>query len=282
LKRVWAGLAVVLCLLLILLIWSAWIEPRRLVVREATLALEKLESAHPGLRVAVLADLHIGSPHHGLAKLRAIVAAVNEREPDLVVILGDLVTQGVLGGSVVAPERIAPLLAELDAPLGTFAVLGNHDYWYGAALVAASLRSAGVTVLEDEGDYVTAGGQRIWLAGVTDYWEGRHDIAGALASVPENEPSILLTHNPDVFPEVPERVDLTLAGHTHGGQVNLPVLGRLIVPSRFGQRYAAGLVAEGGKQLFVSTGTGTSILPIRFRVPPEVVMLNLQPADRRN
>jgi predicted MPP superfamily phosphohydrolase len=100
-------------------------------------------------------------------------------------------------------------------------------------------------------------------------------IPRALARVPADEPVLLLTHNPDVFPDVPPRVALTLAGHTHGGQVALPILGRPVVPSRYGQRYAYGLVVEGGRALFVSPGIGTSLLPVRFRVPPEISMVTL-------
>ena len=118
----------------------------------------------------------------------------------------------------------------------------------------------------------------IWIAGISDLWTGRHDLAAALSMVTDDGvPVILLTHNPDVFPLVPDRVALTLAGHTHGGQVRLPFLGRPIVPSRFGQRFAAGHVVEGGRHLFVATGLGTSILPLRFRVPPAVTMLTVVP-----
>ena len=114
------------------------------------------------------------------------------------------------------------------------------------------------------------------MAGISDLWTGRHDVATALAAV-ENDgaPVILMTHNPDVFPVVPDRVALTLAGHTHGGQVRLPFIGRPIVPSRFGARFAAGHVVEGDRRLFVATGLGTSILPVRFRVPPAVALLTV-------
>ncbi len=120
----------------------------------------------------------------------------------------------------------------------------------------------------------------VWVAGISDLWTGRHDIAAALSLVTDHEaPVILLTHNPDVFPTVPKRVSLTLAGHTHGGQVLLPFIGRPIVPSKFGQRFAAGHIVEAGRHLFVATGVGTSILPVRFRVPPAVAILTLSRDD---
>ena len=106
--------------------------------------------------------------------------------------------------------------------------------------------------------------------------EGKFDVGRSASAILSGAPVILLTHNPDVFPRVPQRVSVTLAGHTHGGQVALPLIGRPIVPSQFGQRYAAGHIVEGGRHLFVATGVGTSILPVRFRVPPAVVILTLK------
>ena len=117
-----------------------------------------------------------------------------------------------------------------------------------------------------------------WLAGVADLWTRSPDIEGTLKQVTDEEPVLLFTHNPDIFPEVPPRVSLTLAGHTHGGQMNLPIFGRPVVPSQYGQRYAFGHVVENGRHLYVSGGVGTSIIPARFRVPPEVVVLTLDSA----
>jgi hypothetical protein len=211
-----------------------------------------------------------------MAMLRRIVAAVNREQPDAVLILGDIVIQGVLGGRFVPPEEVAPVLGQIESRFGSFAVLGNHDWWLDGARVAAALELAHITVLEDSATVVAVNGEALWLAGVSDFWEGEHDVAAALSHVPETAPVILFTHNPDIFPEVPVRVSLTVAGHTHGGQVNLPLIGRPIVPSQFGQRYAAGHIIEHARNLFVSTGLGTSILPIRFRVPPEIVVLTVR------
>jgi uncharacterized protein len=122
----------------------------------------------------------------------------------------------------------------------------------------------------------------LWVAGLSDLWTGHHDLDAALSVVKDDgAPAILLTHNPDVFPRVPRRVTLTLAGHTHGGQVRLPFIGAPIVPSAFGKRYAAGHVVEDGRHLFVATGVGTSILPVRFRVPPAITLLTLMPDTRQ-
>lgn len=257
--------------------WAFWWEPSHVRVREVGLAVAGWRPEHAGMRVAVLTDLHVGSPYHGIAMLRRIVALTNAARPDLVLIPGDLVIQGVLGGEFVPPEQSAEVLRGLRAPLGVYAVLGNHDWWLDGPRVARALRSAGIPVLEDTAVRVVARGLPFWVAGVSDFWEGAHYVPSALRPASDTSPVLLFTHNPDVFPLVPARVSLTVAGHTHGGQVDLPWLGRPMVPSRYGKRYAAGEVVEGGRHLFVATGTGTSILPVRFRVPPEVVVLVLRP-----
>lgn len=258
------------------LAWAFVVEPQRLVLRQVELPLPALSEAHDGLRVAVLTDLHVGSPFHGVQKLQRIVEATNGLRPDLVLILGDLVIQGVLGGRFVPPEDVAAELEKLRSTYGLYAVLGNHDWWFDGARVQAALQEAGAVLLEDTATVVAPNGRPLWLAGVSDFRERPHDVQRALASVPETDPVIVLTHNPDVFPDVPNRVTLTVAGHTHGGQVDLPLIGRPIVPSRYDQRFAAGHIVESGRHLFVGTGSGTSILPVRFRVPPEVLLLVLR------
>ena len=159
--------------------------------------------------------------------------------------------------------------------LGVFAVLGNHDWWFDAPRMRRALETAGIPVLEDQSRLLERDACRFWLAGISDFWEGRHDVVRALAAVPAAAPVVAFTHNPDVFPDVPARVLLTIAAHTHGGQVALPLIGRPIVPSRYGQRYAIGHIVEDGRHLFVSSGIGTSVIPVRFRVPPEVSLLTL-------
>jgi uncharacterized protein len=233
------------------------------------------------LRVAVLTDLHVGSPFNGMAKLRSTVDRTNSAKPDLICILGDLVIQGVLGGRFVPPEEIAVELARLQAPAGVVAVLGNHDGWLDHNRIQRTLEAIGIRVVEDTAVRLDTSMGPLWVAGISDLWTGAHDLSAAMRAVADDgAPVLLLTHSPDVFPDVPARVTLTLAGHTHGGQVRLPFVGAPIVPSKFGQRFAAGHVVEGGRHLFVATGVGTSILPVRFRVPPAITVLTLQPEKR--
>jgi predicted MPP superfamily phosphohydrolase len=270
------GLAVLItgaCLAL----WAFAIEPSRLIVQQERIALPLALRAP--LRIAILADLHVGSPFNGISNLRRVVDRTNDLKPDLICILGDLVIQGVRGGRFVDPETIGAELGRLRANSGIVGVLGNHDGWLDHDRVARAMTGNGVRVVEDTAVKLDTGVGPLWIAGISDLWMGRHDIAAALAATRDDgAPIILMTHNPDVFPDVPSRVSLTLAAHTHGGQVYLPFLGRPIVPSQYGERYAAGFVTEGGRHLYVATGIGTSILPVRFRVPPSIVVLTIEPA----
>jgi len=253
-------------------LWAFGIEPGMLVVRHSRMALPGWPSE---MRIAVLSDLHIGSPHVGLDKLRTIVERTNAENPALVVLLGDFVTGGPGGrhdASFVEPEKTAEELKKLHAPLGVYAVLGNHDWWYDGERVRRALTEAGLPVLENRAVHVGP----IWLGGIADLWTREPDVAGTLQQVTSDDPVILITHNPDIFPDVPPRVSLLLAAHTHGGQVNLPLIGRVVTTSRLG--YVAGEYVDQGRHLFVTTGIGTSIMPVRFGVPPEIVILTVAPA----
>jgi predicted MPP superfamily phosphohydrolase len=277
-RRIWRwSWTAVASALLFLGLWAFWLEPASLVLSAERVSLPL--STHRPLRVAILTDLHVGSPFNGIARLRDVVRRTNAARPDIVCILGDVVMiHGIVGGRQVPPEQIGAELRHLSAPAGVVAVLGNHDGWFDHDRVRAALETSGVRVIEEASSRIETPAGPLWFAGISDLWTGRHDIAAALSSVRDDGASVvLLTHNPDVFPFVPGRVALTLAGHTHGGQVRLPLIGRPVVPSQFGQRFAAGHVVEGGRHLFVATGIGTSILPVRFRVPPAVTLLTLVP-----
>jgi predicted MPP superfamily phosphohydrolase len=252
-----------------------WIEPRSLVVTRADIDVAPWPAEEP-LTIAVLADIQAAGPHLTAERVAEIVAQVNALEPDLIVLLGDYVSQMRFSTSHVPPKATAAVLAKLRAPLGVHAVLGNHDWWLDGRYIRRLLEESGIRVYENDALLLDAGdGRRLWIAGLADLSTRSVDLPGTLAQVTDDAPVILLSHSPDIFPEVPERVALTLAGHTHGGQVNLPYVGRLLVPSRFGQRYAYGHIIENGRQMFVSSGLGNAILPVRFGVPPEIVLLRL-------
>jgi uncharacterized protein len=254
--------------------WALWLEPRRLVMREQTLDVPNWPAELEGLRLALISDLHVGAPHWDLERLSQLVEETNTRQPELVLLAGDYLFTGPRFGRWIEPEAIALVLSKLRAPLGTLAVLGNHEWWSDAHRMRKALEQQGIVVLENQAKQLH-GRAPFYVVGVGDPFTGHDDVEHAQSLVPAASPFLVLVHSPDVFPQVAARAALTLAGHTHGGQVQLPFLGRPIVPSSFGQRYAAGHVVEGGRHLFVTTGVGTSILPVRLGVPPEVVLLTL-------
>ena len=254
--------------------WAGWLEPRRLVVRDIELTLPRWRP--DGMRAGVLSDVHAGVPHMPLAKLARAVDALNDRAPDVHLLLGDYLDSSQPWRRRLAPELVAKELARLRAPLGTIAVIGNHDWRNSGDRVWRALEAEGVTVLEDRAVGLANG---LWVAGLGDMRHRRPNVARALREIPEDAPAIVLSHDPDMFPEVPERVSLTLAGHTHGGQVAIPLLRRPLLPSYYGERYARGHVIEHGRHLFVSSGLGTSGLPIRLLAPPEVLILTLRNSE---
>ena len=256
--------------------WAFVVEPASLRVQSYSITIPEWPHHLNGITIAVLADLHTGSPFNGLHKLREIVDRTNSAHCDLVLLAGDIVIQGVVAGAFVRPEESVEILKDLSAPLGVYAVLGNHDWWLDANRVRKALERVHIPVLEDEAIELGRGGDSWWLAGISDFWEGPHNVQEAIKKIPHQMPIIAFTHNPDVFPEISSRVALTIAGHTHGGQVRVPFFGRPVVPSHYGERFAAGHIVEGGRHMFVSTGLGTSILPVRFRVPPEISILTIR------
>jgi predicted MPP superfamily phosphohydrolase len=256
-------------------LWAFWFEPSSFITTTTHIKLRAWPEKCNGLKVVVLSDLHVGSPHNGLDNLVKVIEATNAIQPDLILLAGDYVIHEVMGGIFVKPEPIARELKKLTAKLGVYAVLGNHDWWYSGWKVQAVFKREGIPVLENAAIPIQNGHCQFWLAGIGDYWGGHFDTDKALRTVPDKATVIAFTHNPDIFYELPYRIAITFAGHTHGGQVNLPLLGRLIVPSRYGEKLAIGTISEAGRTMFVTTGIGTSILPVRFRVPPEIAVVIL-------
>lgn len=256
--------------------WSLFVEPRRLVVRRLERGLSPWPRELDGLKVAVVSDLHAGAPQVDVDKVAQVVRRVNAEQPDLVALLGDYIDPAVAFGDVIAPEPVAEELSRLEAPLGAFAVLGNHDWLNDGERVRRALRSAGVSVLENDAASVEHGGAVLWIVGLADATERVPDTFTPFSLVPEGAAVIVLTHDPDLFLRVPDRAALTLAGHTHGGQVNLPGIRRFVTPSRFPERHGGGEVREGSQRMYVSRGIGTSRLPVRLGAPPEIAILTLR------
>ena len=261
-------------------VYTTLIEPRRLRVRKLAVELPEWPPALADLKVALVSDLHAGAPHVDERRVDQVVAAVNRTRPDLIALLGDYVDPTVTFGDYVAVEAVAARLAQLEAPLGVFAVLGNHDWENDGERVVRALREQRIEVLENDTVSVDLAGQVIWLVGLADPNMRAADLATPFSLVPDGAPLLVLSHDPDLFVKMPDRPLLALAGHTHGGQVNVPLVRDLVTPSRFGDRYAGGLHALGRRVMYVSRGIGTSGHPVRFRATPEVVLLKLAGSAR--
>jgi predicted MPP superfamily phosphohydrolase len=257
-----------------LAVYAGWIEPASLRLSRYTVSQPSPELK--GLRIAVISDLHAGAPFIDIAKIDKVVAMTNEAKPDLVLLTGDYVITGIPGGQHMPARIIAAHLSALRAPLGVYAVLGNHDRGESPEQIGRAFWHVGIPDLENASAMLPPPRQAVTLVGIGDQSSGAAEPERALEHV--QGPALCFTHSPDIFPSLPPICALTIAGHTHGGQVKLPLLGRpaMFEASRYGERYALGEIHEDGKTLFVSSGIGTSWLPLRFHVPPEISLLTLQ------
>lgn len=279
---------------------SAFAEPLATLVTRYQLSPPRWPEGL-SVKLAVIADLHACEPWMGRERIRRIVAHANALAPDCVLLLGDYVAgNGIMRyADPIAEKDWARELGRLKAPLGVHAVLGNHDWWAdadvqrrrrGTPAASLALQDAGIPVYENASVRLEKDGAPFWLAGLGDqeaFWtiaarradpqrpfQGSDDLAGTLRQVTDDAPVVLMAHEPDIFPRVPDRVALTVAGHTHGGQIR--ILGYApVVPSRFGNRYVYGHVVERNRNLIVSAGLGCSGVPVRFGAPPEIVMIEL-------
>ena len=263
-------------LVVVFLVWGCVWEPRSLVARDYAFELPAWPAECDGLRVDVIADLHTGSPHNGVDKLDRLVQRLAESDSQAVLMAGDYVILSVFLGTYIPADVIAEHLRPLTARKPVYAVLGNHDWWKDGARVRAAFEAAGVTMLEDQATPVRLARCDLWMVGVGDLWEAPHDVGRAFAAVDDDRPALAITHNPNLFPQMPARASLVVAGHTHGGQIAFPGIGAPGLWGKADGRYPRGHFIEGGRQLFVSPGIGTSILPIRFGVPPEISRLTLR------
>jgi predicted MPP superfamily phosphohydrolase len=263
--------------------YAAGVEAQSLIVTRYRITPPQWPAGQR-LTITVIADLHAGGPNMGLARIREVVELGNYLKSDLVLLLGDYFATHRFITERVPHDAWAGELAKLTAPLGVYAIYGNHDWWYDFGGVRDALARVKIPVLENDAVLLGESGQRFWLAGLGDQiaipiargvFRGVDDLPGTLARVRGDEPVILMVHEPDVFPRVPERVALTLAGHTHGGQIRAPFFWPSFVPSSYGARFAYGHIVEGGRHMVVSGGLGTSIVPARFGVPPEIVRIEL-------
>ncbi|MFZ0779388.1 MAG: metallophosphoesterase, partial [Xanthobacteraceae bacterium] len=264
--------------------YAGVIEPMSVVVTRYALTPPRWPAGRK-LTVTVIADLHAGGPDMTLPHVKHVVDVAQNLRSDLIVLLGDFKAwYGHFKTEPVDDALWAAELARLEAPLGTWGILGNHDWWHDLDGVRGALANVRIPLMQNDAVLLGADGQKFWLAGLGDqlaHWigpgrfRGVDDLPGTLAKIQTDDPVLLLVHEPDIFPAVPDRVALTLAGHTHGGQIRLPFVWPYFVPSKFGARYAYGHVIEDDRHLIVSGRLGTSMIPARLGVPPEILHITL-------
>lgn len=255
-----------------------WAKMARLAIGEANsltlesviIKLRRLPKKLDGYRVIHLSDIH-HSPFTGAEHIERVVRVANRLRPDLMVLTGDYVSHH---REYIAP--VARLLGKLSARHGVHACLGNHDHWTDAELVVREFSDAGINMLVNEGFRLNAGGAAFWLAGVDDHMVGKTDVGAALTGSYPDELKVLLAHNPIIFREAARYgVDLTLSGHTHGGQIRVRETGKKLLPGR----RKAGLHKKHDSQLYITRGIGTVVVPVRYHCPPEISLLEFKAAQ---
>jgi uncharacterized protein len=255
--------------------YASLVEPRLLKVSEWSVTTEKWTNPK-SLKIALITDTHAIWPWMTEKHLERIVEKANQLKPDVILLLGDYVGTHPFGLQLKPEDGVAPF-KNLTAPCGVFAVLGNHDIHDSVGWPQA-LQSTGIPVLQNDAVSLNCEGSRFWVAGLEEIWWQESDIGKTLSQVTDNHPVIMAMHNPDSFPSIPPSVALSVAGHTHGGQIRFPFIGSVaaVIPSQYGERYVYGHIVENGKDLVVSSGLGMTGLPLRFMTRPEIALITLE------
>lgn len=250
--------------------WTAVSDP---VLRYADVALLPRDGDAEELKVVLISDIHVAGPDMPPPRLAAIVARINELRPDIILIAGDFVSdKGVATRTYSLAEAMAPL-KRLRSRLGTYAVLGNHDHWRNAQVARSELMNAGIRLLDN--DAARAG--PLVIGGLDDAFTDHHDVVAMTRAMKANGGvPVVLSHSPDPFPNLPPDVGLMVAGHTHCGQIRLPLVGALSYMSEHGDKYACGVIQERGQTLVVSAGLGTSLLPLRLGAVPDIWVIRIK------
>lgn len=255
-----------------ILLWSFLVEPGLLTENLQT----KNKWSSKNIKIAFFSDLHAGSPLIDEKYLINLVERINSHSVDIVLIGGDLLINGVIGGKFMEITRVVQHLKKLKAPLGKYVVLGNHDWWSDAVKIKRELSLNGFVVLENESQLIDIeNGQKMNLIGIGDRFTNHSDPIKAFSQISEKYPSIVFMHDPASLFEIKNKFFLALAGHTHGGQVYVPGIGAIITPTDAPRAWAKGWTEFELGSLYVSQGIGTSILPVRMNAPPEFLILSL-------
>ena len=278
----WFGVAVCALILTIALVagYAYFIEPAELKINTATLDVSHWSKDLNGFKIAAISDIHGGSNDATEKRLRYLTEQINLQNPDIIVLLGDFVSQiGGKSGELKMPiETVAENIKGMQARYGVYAVIGNHDWWYDEQKVRRALETANIKILDNETFSFPVGNQTVTVLGIEDYWKHRAvPIQNAMSKINPPENVIAITHNPDSFDQTPASIALVLAGHTHGGQVLIPFYGAPVAVSQ--RKYYTHHYVENGRNLFVTSGFGTTGPPVRFGVPPEIAIITLNAAE---
>lgn len=275
LKRILLTFAAIAAILALAGGYSYFIEPSRLIIKERDLKIPRWSEKLDGFKIVGISDIHGGSNNVTEQKLREIVEKANAQNPDLIILLGDYVSEVRFKSKELRiPVRtIADNLQGFVAKYGVYAVVGNHDWWHDEKIIRSEFERVGINFLENESREIKVNGETVWLWGIEDFWKNRRVPTEALNAINDKKNIIAITHNPDSLLKTPNEMSLMLAGHSHGGQVKFPFYG---APSFVNdERFTAGEAIVDEKHIFVTTGIGCSGPQIRFDVPPEIAVLKL-------
>ncbi len=286
LKRIGLAIGTFAILIAVFLSYSYFIGPRLFVVVEETLAVPNWSPDLNGFRVVAITDIHAGSNYAPEERIRYMVEQTNAQNADIVVLLGDYVSEAKFDRNArskpygtdrtelrMPVATIADILGGLRAKYGVYAVIGNHDEYHNAPKITAEFERVGITVLENEVAEIAVNGEKINLWGIEDLWKNRKVPVEAFDAIADKKNIIAITHNPDSLLQLPDRVSLMFAGHSHGGQLNWPIFGPIAVFND--KRFMDGHSVVDGKHVYVTSGVGTSVIPFRFRVPPEIAVVTI-------
>lgn len=264
------------------LLWALFIEPNLLTVRRAETRIDGWPRSIGEVKIVVLSDLHLRPAWSG-THLERIARKVNAEAPDLIFFLGDFINGTGGTGSNLSEAELTAFLKQFHAPLGVYAVLGNHEFWYGYTRIRTAVENAGITVVENRSVPIRCRKGILHVCGAGDLFTGEVDLERAFADIPDGEAVLFLTHNPHLLEFLePGRVAVAFAGHTHGGQIRLPWIGSDFLPASVRPRHEPGLHrTSNGNMFFLSSGIGTSPLPIRWNCPPEIGVLTIRPPERQ-
>ncbi len=258
----------ILLIIVVLLGVYMFIEPYWIETKYITIESDQIPSQFDGKTIVFLSDIHAG-PDFSQARIDSVVSQVNALNPDLILLGGDYVD-----GDSAYINSTFESLSKLKAPLGVYAVLGNKDPQYKTL---NALPAYGITYIGNKGTWIEENGSRIRLGGVGDYNNGVQIQNATISVVTPQDFVIMVTHNPDYFPQVNKsKVDLVFSGHTHGGQVTFFGLWALVTHSDYGNKYRTGVIEEDNSTLIVSNGIGTTILPLRFFARPQIIVVELK------